>query len=302
MLKKVTNTAKSMQSVVARSDDGTVQITFTIPFAKISKAREAAAEVLGKDTEVPGFRKGHAPLSKVLENIPENTLLEKTLSGILPELLAKAIKEHKIAAAVYPKFELLKAKEGEDWQIRGTTCELPKIDLGDYKSELSGTAKAKTIWTPGSAKDAKPDDNPKSPTREEKEQQVIKTLLDKINIKIPKILIDEEANSRLAKLLERLEKLGLSLESYLASIGKTAQTLRSEYEAQAKSAIELDLILNEVALKENITVDTKEVDAAVSAAQADPKLAKELDTPERRRFIEVILKRRKALDTLTSLV
>jgi len=131
---------------------------------------------------------------------------------------------------------------------------------------------------------------------------VIKTLLDKINIKIPKILIDEEANSRLAKLLERLEKLGLSLESYLASIGKTAQTLRSEYEAQAKSAIELDLILNEVALKENITVDTKEVDAAVSAAQADPKLAKELDTPERRRFIEVILKRRKALDTLTSLV
>ena len=92
------------------------------------------------------------------------------------------------------------------------------------------------------------------------------------------------------------------MESYLASIGKTAQTLRSEYEAQAKSAIELDLILNEVALKENITVDTKEVDAAVSAAQADPKLAKELDTPERRRFIEVILKRRKALDTLTSLV
>jgi hypothetical protein len=36
-------------------------------------------------------------------------------------------------------------------------------------------------------------------------------------------LIDEEVNSRLSKLLERIEKLGLTLESYLSSIGKTAQ-------------------------------------------------------------------------------
>ena len=95
--------------------------------------------------------------------------------------------------------------------------------------------------------------------------------------------------------------MGLSLESYLASINKTGETLRLEYEKQASDAISVDLILSEVAQKENLSIEAKDVEAALNAAQADPKLSKELDTPERRRFIEAILRRRKALDYLTAL-
>ena len=312
MTTKKTNTEKSSaNSVIAKSDDGTIQITFTIPYTDINEAQEGVAKEMGKDIEVPGFRKGMAPTSKVIDHVSKQTLLEKTLSKILPKLVAGAINEHKITPALYPKFELVKAVEGEDWQIRAVTCELPKIELGDYKKEISGAARAKSLWTPSSAKVIDPEvqtrrataDKPdKELTREEKEQEVIKILLEKVNLKIPHILIDEEANSRLSKLLERIEKLGLSLESYLASIGKTADMIRNEYKAQAKNAIALDLILTEIASKENITVDPKEVDAAIDASKADPKLAKDLDTPERRRFIEVILKRRKALDLLIALI
>jgi FKBP-type peptidyl-prolyl cis-trans isomerase (trigger factor) len=154
------------------------------------------------------------------------------------------------------------------------------------------------IWTPG--KDKKT--NTPTLTHEEKEQEAIKTLLESIKLNISKVLIDEEVNSRLSKLLERIEKLGLTLESYLSSIGKTAQGLRDEYENQARSAIALDLILTKIAEEEKLAVDKKDIDAAVAAGQADRKLAKELDTPERRRFIEAILKRRKALDFITSLI
>lgn len=288
----------SSSSTVARSDDGTIQITFTIPYSDINKVQEEVAQEIGKDIEVPGFRKGMAPISKIIDHVSKQSLLEKTLSKILPRLVADAINEHKITPSIYPKFELVKAVEGEDWQIRAITCELPKIELGDYKKEISGIARAKSLWTPGKSNEK----DKKEPTREDKEQEVIKILLEKVNLKVPHILIDEEANSRLSKLLERIEKLGLSLESYLASIGKTADVLRNEYESQAKSAIALDLILTEIASKENIIVVPKEVDAAIDASKADPKLAKDLDTPERRRFIEVILKRRKALDSLIALI
>jgi len=152
------------------------------------------------------------------------------------------------------------------------------------------------LWIPG-----KGTKEEKKPTREEKEQEILKLLLEKIDVKIPKMLIEEETNSRLSKLLERLEKLGLTLESYLSSIGKTPETLRKEYEKQAKEALSLDLILTEIAKEEKISVDPKEIDSAIDAAKADPKLAEELNTPERRQFIEVILKRRKALDMLISL-
>ena len=283
-------------STIARSDDGTIQITFTIPYTDIQKAKEEVGKEYAEKADIPGFRPGKAPFDKVLENIPENTLLEKTLAKILPKLLTSAIQKHVITPAIYPKFELVSAEEGKDWQIRAVTCELPIINLGDYKKGLSSIKTTSSIWTPGKDKDT----DSKTPTREEKEQEVIKYILENIKLNLSRVLIEEEVNSRLSKLLERIEKLGLSLESYLTSINKTAQDLRTEYEEQAKNAIALDLILTKIAEEENLKVDIKDVDAAVSAGQADKELAKELDTPERRRFIEVILKRRKALDFLTS--
>jgi len=45
-------------------------------------------------------------------------------------------------------------------------------------------------------------------------------LLRNIKIEIPKLLIEEEVNTRLSQLLERIEKLGLDLEKYLQTIGK----------------------------------------------------------------------------------
>lgn len=287
-------------STIAKSDDGTIQITFTIPFSQIEEARRQAVLELGKDIEVPGFRKGMAPFSKVIEKIPENTLLEKTLSLILPKLFYKSVKDHKISPAIYPKFELIKAKENEDWQIRATTCEIPKINLGNYKTAVAGKIRVQKIWTPSDH--LVKEKQGKNLTREEKEQTVIEALLESIDVKIPKILIEEETNSRLSKLLERLEKLGLSLESYLSSIKKTSGELRSEYEKQAQKALALDLILTKIAEEENLEVDPKDIQKAFEAASADPKLHEELNTPERRKFIEAILKRRKALSFLTSLI
>lgn len=299
--KKTTPKSDRVSSTLAKSEDGTIQITYNIPYAIIKNKREKVAKELGKNLEVPGFRKGKAPLPKVIEHIPDNTLLEQTFSEILPGLISESIEEHKIKPAIYPKFELVSAKEGENWQVRAVTCELPEVELGNYKAKLTGESRAKTIWTPdkGKAKEEKKDEEkPKA----EKEQEVINLLLKEIEIKMPKLLIDDEANSRLSRLLERLEKMGLTLDSYLASIGKTAETLRAEYEKQSHDAIALDLILTKIAEEENLKVDEKELEAAVKAGSADPSMTSELETPERKRFIEVILKRRKALDSLTALI
>jgi len=290
------NPSSSTQSVVARSDDGTIQITFTIPFKIVKKSQEEVMSELSKNIEIPGFRKGFAPLDKIREKLSPETILEKTLSKILPELLADSINKHKIALAVYPKFELVNVAENHDWQIRAVTCEIPGVNLGDYKKKLSAAISGRTIWTPG-----KPIEDSKSQLKiSQKQDKLIKALLEHIPVKIPKLLIDTEVNARLSDLLARLEKLSLSLESYLSSIGKSAQQLRDEYTEKAGAAVRLDLILSKIAEEEKITIDVKEIDAVINAGRADPKVGQDADSPQRRRLIEAVLKRKKALDYLTS--
>jgi len=307
--KNTSANSESVKSVIARSDDGTIQITFTIPYLKIEKAKNETLEELAKEIEIPGFRKGKAPYEQIANRISQQSILEKTLGRILPDLLSDAITEYKLTPAVYPKFELVKAKEGEDWQIRAITCEIPEFDLGDYKQSLAtlalgkkeiiGVGKAGVIWTPGKDKSEK---KVGDLSRSQKEQKVIETLVASIKVPTPKILIDQETDARLSNLLSRLEKLGLTLESYLASIGKTAESIRKEYETQAVGSIGLELILNKIAEKEKVQVDEGEITKTLEAASADPKLREKLDTPEQKRLIKNILIRRHVLDSLISLM
>ena len=286
----------NISSALAKTPDGGIQITFTIPFELVSVEREEALKEYAKDVEVPGFRKGKAPLEKVRERVPAGSLIEHTLSHLLPKALAEVIGKEKIRPAIYPKFELIKAEEGEAWEIRAVTCEVPQVSLGDYKKVISGALRAGSIWTPGKG------EKPKEPSKEEKEQKIIHALLETVKVEIPKLLIDEEVNARLSNLLERIERLGLALDGYLASVGKTTDSLRAEYEVQAKNTIALDLILSTIAREEKIDVKETEVDAAIAAAGAEPKVAERLKTPEQRRLIRGVLARRAALDSLSALL
>ncbi|MEJ2441406.1 MAG: hypothetical protein P8Y06_00575 [Patescibacteria group bacterium] len=125
-------------------------------------------------------------------------------------------------------------------------------------------------------------------------------LLENIKVDIPKPLIDSETEKRLAQLLERIEKLGLTLESYLSSIGKKIEDLRLDYEKQAVEAIKLDLILFKIAEEEKIKVSREEVDKAMQIFVNSGESPKALE--ERKMVIESILKKRAALDALTSLL
>jgi FKBP-type peptidyl-prolyl cis-trans isomerase (trigger factor) len=280
-------------SVIAREDDGNIQITFTIPYVLIQAAQEETVMEMAKDIEIAGFRKGAAPLNRVREKIPQGTLIEHSLGHLLPKALSEAVNENKLKIAVYPRFELVSAKENEAWQIKGTTCELPEVTLGEYKKAVAGAMRSDSIIVPGKEN--------KEKTREEKESLVLKALVESVKINIPRILIEEEADSRISSLLARLEKLGLALESYLASINKKVEDLKAEYAQQAKDAISIDLILNKIAETEKLVVDEKEIDAAFQMSQATAGKKSGEDTENRKRYIESILKRRKALDFLLAL-
>ena len=292
------DTQKKSNTVLSKSNDGTIQITFTIPQKIVLEQKTKSIEKLGATIQVAGFRKGKAPADKVIEKLPETKLKEDILSSLLPGLFSEAVKKYNIRPVIFPKFDVLKIDDDTDWQVRATTCEMPDINLGDYKKLLKGSFNKSTIWTPQSPPDDKKEKE--KPTKQEKEQEIIKILLEKIDFEVPKVLVQDEVNARLSRLLEKIEKLGLTLESYLSSLGKTADSLRGEYEKQASETIKLDFILTEIARKENVKVTSEQVNEAIKAAGTSPELTEKLNTPEQRKVIESILTRRSALDLLSS--
>lgn len=282
---------------VARSDDGSIQVNFIIAFDEIDEARIKAAEDLAKDVEVPGFRKGMAPIDKALEKISKEKILEKTLLKIIPELLAKAITEEKIRPATYPKIELLKSDEGQPWEVRASTCELPKVELPDYKKLILDMAATNKTLKPEVDDAGKEKEIP----RDIKINEIIKLLLDSVKIVIPKLIIEDEVNARLSNLLQRIDKLGLNLENYLSSIGKTPESLRGEYEIEAERAITLELILNEIAQKENIDVSAEKVEEAIKATEKAHGHKHE-ENEQEKAMVRSILRRSAVLDSLVALI
>lgn len=301
-MKKKTDNISKTTSVLARQDDGTVQITMTIPNEIVQKKKGEALGHITETLEVSGFRKGKVPQDIALKHIDTEKLYEYTLQHLLPEAYALAREEHKLQPILAPRFELLSIEEGKDWQVRAITCELPQINLGDYKQTITGALAGKKIWVPGKINpSASPGQGKKEGTREEKEQEVIKTLIEKTEVKIPKLLIEEEVNHRLSRLLEQVQKLGLTIEQYLASTGKIVDQVRDDYARQAEEAIKLELVLTEVAKEQKIEVSDEEIDKLIDST-GDDKTKEALSTASQKRLIRLTLMRRKALDNLISLV
>lgn len=275
-----------MKSILAKQDDGTVQLTITIPLERVKKAQEEVMEEMAKVAKVPGFRKGKAPQKLVEDNINEERVREETLRHLLPQSYMEAVKEHNVKPIMNPKIHVQKLSNDADWEFTAITCEAPEIKLGDYKDKVKKiTAKAKII-VPG--KESEP----------VKFDEIVKALLESTEIKIPGILLDQEVDRVLSQTLDEIKKLGLTLDQYLGSTGRDAETLRKEYEAKAENDIKLEFTLAKITEEEKITVTDKEVDEAILKAK-DEAERKNLET--NRYLLASILRQQKTLDFLRNL-
>lgn len=282
-------------SVLARQEDGTVQLTITISQEAVQASKEEALRHLVENLEIPGFRKGKAPRDVALKHVETQKLYEHMLQRLLPKVYVQAIEEHKLQPILAPRFELISMDENKDWQVRAITCELPQINLENYKETVRAALAAGKIWVPGK------NEGKKEQTREEKEQEIIKALIEKIEVKVPKLLVEEEVNHRLSHLLDQVQKLGLTVEQYLSSTGKTVEQVKTEYALQAEDSIKLELILNKIAEEEKLKAEDSEVEEIIKAT-GDEKLKESLSSPQQKRLIKGVLLRRKSLDTLAALV
>lgn len=275
-----------MISAIQKQEDQTITLTVTIPWADVKKTRENVVSDYAKNTQVPGFRKGKAPKKLVEDKIDEEKVKEEVLKKLLPQFYLQAINEHKINPVIAPRVHVEKLEEGKDWQFIAVTCEAPEIKLGNYKENVKKiTAKSKII-IPGKEQPQISFDD------------IVKELLASVEVKIPKIIIEQEVERLLSQTLDEVKKLGLTLDQYLGSTGRKAEDLRKEYEQKAKNDIKLEFVLQKIAQEEKITIEDKEVEEAIRQAKNE---AERQNLQANRYLLASILRQQKTLDFLKNL-
>lgn len=284
-----------MISALSKKPDGTIELTITIPKKRVATAYEKTLEQLIKQTTVNGFRKGKAPKKKVEEKIGKNKIYEEVLKSLVSEVYLEAVKEQKVKPIINPQVSVVSLEEGKDWQIKAATCELPKIGLGNYKEEVKKALASEKIWVPGKDKEKKVEEK-----ESERLNRVFQVLLKTVKIQVPELLIQEEVNRMLSRLIDQIGRLGLTVEQYAASVSKSTDQIRQEYRQQAEESLKLELILSTIADQEKVEVTEQEV-KKMTEAVPDEKTRKKMKSPVQQTYIRQLLRKRKVIDKLTKL-
>lgn len=275
-----------MKTALQRLDDGSIKLTVTIPWEKVVTTREKVLGEVQKKAKIAGFRPGKAPKKVVADNVDNQAIQEDVLKQLLPETYMAAIKEHSIQPIMNPKVHVEKLEEGKDWVFEAITCEMPEITLGKYKDEVQKiTAKSKII-VPGKE------------VQEPNFEDIVKAITASVKTKIPAILVEQEVDRLLSQTLNEIKSLGLTLDQYLASTGKNPQQLREEYGKKAQADVTFEFTLQKIAEAENITVEEKEIEEAITKAK-DPTERQHLEA--NRYLLASIIRQQKTLDFLKHL-
>jgi FKBP-type peptidyl-prolyl cis-trans isomerase (trigger factor) len=122
-----------MKTKINKLPESTVEIEGQIDWLDLELHRSEALKHLGKDLEMPGFRKGHVPEGILLKNIPEISILEEMAELAMPKAYLHILEEHKIDAIGRPEIAITKIAAGNPLEFKIKTAVLPEVKLPDYK-------------------------------------------------------------------------------------------------------------------------------------------------------------------------
>ena len=110
-----------------------VKLEMTIEAAKFDEAIKKVYFKSAKYFNIPGFRKGKAPMNIVEKYYGKEIFYEDAFNELVPEELAKAVEENKLEVVSRPDIEVQEIGKGQDLKFTAVLQTKPEVELGKYK-------------------------------------------------------------------------------------------------------------------------------------------------------------------------
>ncbi len=133
------------------------------------------------------------------------------------------------------------------------------------------------------------------------EENILQEVEKMTTVELPEILIQDELNRMLVSLQRRVADMGLLLEDYLKSQGKTLEQIKTEWKPQAERNVRMELGLAEIARGENVSITDQELQAEIDKIQ-DQKVKAQFASQEPRLHLRHALRQTRTLDLLKKIV
>lgn len=110
-----------------------LKLTFTVDAETFEEGMKKVYAKTANYFNVPGFRKGKAPMSKVEKMYGSQIFYEDTFNEIVPEIFEKELKENNIEAVSKPEIDIVQIEKGKDLIFTAIIQTKPEVKLGKYK-------------------------------------------------------------------------------------------------------------------------------------------------------------------------
>lgn len=124
-----------MKTSVTELSDSRVRVEVDVPADDVDRGIGRAARGLARDLRLPGFRKGKAPPSLIIQRVGREAVMEQAVRDSLPEWYERALLDSGVDPVGDPSIEVTSVPEaeGEPLSFHFEVGVRPAAALGDYK-------------------------------------------------------------------------------------------------------------------------------------------------------------------------
>lgn len=122
-----------MSVKVENLEKNSVKLEITVSAEKFNEALNKSYKKNAKKFNVPGFRKGKAPMSVIMQYYGEAVLYDDAVNFACEATYPEAIKENGIDVVDYPEIDVLSIGKGKELVYTATVSVKPEVTVGEYK-------------------------------------------------------------------------------------------------------------------------------------------------------------------------
>lgn len=123
-----------MNVKMEKLEKNVVKFEVTVEAEKFNEALKKSYAKNANRFNIPGFRKGKAPMHIVKKYYGEGALYEDAINFIYETTYPQVLVENNINPVDYPSIDIVQIGEGKEFIYTATVPVMPEVELGEYKA------------------------------------------------------------------------------------------------------------------------------------------------------------------------